>query len=264
MTESTRPLALLTNDDGVSAPGLAALHRAMATLFDVQVLAPEHNWSASGHSKTMHKPLRVTEANLVDGSPALALSGSPSDCVAVALLGLLPRKPDLVISGINQGANVGHDLTYSGTVSAAMEAVIGGVSAIALSLDSYEWRAFDAAAALARALAQQLVQAEVQQPLLLNVNVPARPLAEIKGVRITRQGTRIYRDALIQRQDPRGRAYYWIGGDPPDGLPEAGTDIGALAEGYVSITPLMLDLTDRGAISLLQTWDLHLPTSEGA
>ncbi|NLX37830.1 MAG: 5'/3'-nucleotidase SurE [Chloroflexi bacterium] len=254
-----RPLVLLTNDDGVYAPGLAALYRATATCFDVQVLAPEHNWSASGHSKTMHKPLRVTHTQLADGNPAMALSGSPSDCVAVALLGLLPRRPDLVISGINQGANVGHDLTYSGTVSAAMEAVIGGVSGMALSLDSFEWAQFDDAAAFACDLARQMITHPLGRPLLVNVNVPALPLEQIKGVRVTRQGTRIYRDELVERHDPRGRAYYWIGGEPPAGVPEEGTDIGALAEGYVSVTPIMLDLTDREALPVLETWPLHMP-----
>jgi 5'-nucleotidase len=254
-----RPLVLLTNDDGVHAPGLAALYRAASACFDVQVLAPEHNWSASGHSKTMHKPLRVTHTALADGSPAMALSGSPSDCVAVALLGLLPRRPDLVISGINQGANVGHDLTYSGTVSAAMEAVIGGVSGMALSLDSFEWTDFDAAAAFACDLARQMIANPLGRPLLVNVNVPAAPLEEIKGVRITRQGTRIYRDELVERRDPRGRAYYWIGGEPPAGVIEAGTDIGALAEGYVSVTPIMLDLTDHEALPALAGWPLWAP-----
>ncbi len=259
---TSRPFVLLTNDDGVQAAGLLALFRAVSRSFDVQVLAPEHNWSASGHSKTMHKPLRATPASLADGSPALAISGSPADCVAVALLGLLPRRPDLVISGINQGANVGQDLTYSGTVSAAMEAVIGGVPGMAISLDSYEWTDFDAAAALACSLAEQIVASDLERPLLINVNVPARPMAEIKGVRITRQGRRIYHDELVERRDPRGRVYYWIGGDPPEGVPEAGTDIGALAEGYVSVTPIMLDLTDYAALPALQGWKLDLSLAQ--
>lgn len=252
-----RPLVLLTNDDGVQAPGLLALRRAVAECFDVRVLAPEHNWSASGHSKTMHKPLRTTATQLADGSPAMALSGSPSDCVAVALLGLCPRTPDLIISGINQGANVSHDLTYSGTVSAAMEALIAGVSSMALSLDSFTWEDFETAASYACDLAQKIVSAKLPRPLLLNVNVPALPAEEIKGIRITRLGTRIYRDALIERQDPRGRSYYWIGGDPPDGVREPGTDIGALSEGYVSVTPIKLDLTDQAAIPILEGWGLR-------
>lgn len=255
---SEHPLVLLTNDDGVHAPGLLALYQAISTCFDVQVLAPEHNWSASGHSKTMHKPLRTTPTLLADGSPAMALSGSPSDCAAVALLGLYSRPPALVISGINQGANVGHDLTYSGTVSAAMEAVIGGVPGIAISLDSFESTDFRVAADFACSLASRLISADLPRPLLLNVNVPALAAAEIKGVRVTRLGTRIYRDALIERKDPRGRSYYWIGGEMPDGIREPGTDIGALAEGYVSVTPIMLDLTDQTAIPILQTWGLHI------
>ncbi|MFO7697021.1 MAG: 5'/3'-nucleotidase SurE, partial [Anaerolineae bacterium] len=220
---------LVTNDDGIASPGLRELANALAPLGEVFIIAPEHNWSASGHSKTMHKPLRVTPAHLSDGTPALATSGSPSDCVALALLGILERRPDLVVSGINQGANVGHDLTYSGTVSAAMEAVIGGIPAIAISLDSFESQSFTVAARFAAQLSARLLSEQLARPLLLNVNVPALPAEQIQGVEVTRLGSRVYRDELVHRADPRGRAYYWIGGEPPAGLPEDGTDIGALS-----------------------------------
>ncbi len=255
---SPRPYILLTNDDGVTAPGLAALAQALGEIAELAIVAPEHNWSASGHSKTMHKPLRVRPTRLADGSQALMTSGSPSDCVALALLGLLERAPDLVISGINQGANVGHDLTYSGTVSAAMEAVIGGIPAIAISLNSYEDTRFEVAAAFAARLAGALLASHPERPLLLNVNVPALPREEIAGVQITRLGQRIYRDALVRRADPRGQFYYWIGGDPPEGIPEEGTDIGALSQGYISVTPVALDLTDHPAIEALKGWPLSL------
>ncbi len=263
---SQRPYILLTNDDGVGSPGLCAVKQSLDELADVAVVVPDHNWSACGHSKTMHKPLRVLSAKLADGSDAIATNGSPSDCVALVLLGLLksrrpgrPHKPDLVVSGINPGANVGQDLTYSGTVAAALEAVIGGVSAIAVSLDAYEPTDYAFAASLVAHLACQVLEAEPGQPLLLNVNVPALPEQEIKGVQITRLGRRLYRDALVERTDPRGKAYYWIGGDPPVGVPEDGTDIGALAQGYVSVTPLLLDLTDYARLPTLRDWRLDLP-----
>ncbi len=251
-----RPLLLVSNDDGVLAPGLLALRAELSRVGDTAIVAPEHNWSAAGHSKTLHKPLRVSEVTLADGSTALAASGSPSDCVALALLGILERRPELVVSGINLGANVGNDLTYSGTVAATMEAAIWGVTAIAVSLDSYEPGGYQVAARFAARLVERVLQDSPSYPLLLNVNVPAIPEGAIRGVRITRLGQRIYRDALVKRLDPRGRPYYWIGGEPPSGRPEPGTDIGALAEGYISVTPLRLDLTDHDQIARLAAWNL--------
>lgn len=256
--QAARPYILLTNDDGIAAPGLLALAQALGDMAELAIVAPEHNWSASGHSKTMHKPLRVRPARLANGAEALMASGSPSDCVALALLGLLERRPALVISGINQGANVGHDLTYSGTVSAAMEAVIGGVPAMAVSLDSSDDARFEVAATFAARLAMALLANEPERPLLLNVNVPALPQEQIRGVLVTRLGQRVYRDALVKRTDPRGQLYYWIGGDPPEGIPEEGTDIGALAQGYVSVTPVALDLTDHDALAVIRGWALDL------
>lgn len=255
-SEYSRPFVLLTNDDGVRAPGLLALVQSLRAVAEVAILAPERNWSACGHTKTMHKPLRVKTVRLVDGTEALATNGSPSDCVALALLGVLERKPDLVIAGINQGANLGHDLTYSGTVSAAMEAVIWGVSGVAISVDSYQETDCRPAAEFAAQLALMVVARNPEKPLLLNVNVPALPKEEIRGVLVTRLGKRIYRDVLVRRRDPRGQWYYWFGGDPPDGVEEHGTDIGALRNGYISVTPLALDLTDYQRLQELQTWGL--------
>jgi len=252
-------MILLTNDDGVHAPGLLALERAMQRIGNVRIVAPEHNWSASGHTKTMHKPLRVEPVQLEDGSPALACSGSPSDCVALVLLGLLPDQPDLVVSGINPGQNVGQDVTYSGTVSAAWEAVITGVPAIAVSLSSHEEPDYRYAAEFASRLASEVLAARFERPILLNLNVPSLPANQITGIEITRLGRRVYRDVLDERRDPRGHSYYWIGGLPPSGIPEPGTDIGALAEGRVSITPIQLDLTDHLLIDELRQWDLGSP-----
>ncbi|MCS6907118.1 MAG: 5'/3'-nucleotidase SurE [Anaerolineales bacterium] len=250
---------LVTNDDGVLAPGLLALAQAMRELGEVSIVAPEQNWSASGHVKTMHRPLRVKEVRLHDGSRALASDGAPSDCVALALLGLVKQPVNLVVSGVNPNANIGHDVTYSGTVTAAMEAVItGNLPAIALSLDGSRVHTasldYAPAATIAKRIARKVLEKGLPQGVFLNVNIPYLPLEQIKGFRITRQGLRVYRDALEQRIDPRGQPYYWIGGEAPTAIPEEGTDYEAIANGYVSITPLQLDLTAWSALKALQAW----------
>lgn len=253
---------LLTNDDGVQAPGLEALAKAFKALGQVTILAPDRNWSASGHVKTMHRPLRVRETQLADGTPALASDGAPSDCVALALLGLIEEPIDLVISGINPLANVGHDVTYSGTVTAAMEAAIAGVPGIAFSIDpppDHEGQVvYDTAASLAAQIVKQVMSHSNGDQVLLNVNIPYGERDQIQGVAITRQGLRVYHDALDERIDPRGRPYYWIGGEAPGGVVEPGTDFWALAHQYVSITPLSLDLTDKGKLATIEAWDLKL------
>lgn len=250
---------LVTNDDGVTAPGLLALAKEMEVLGKVSILAPDRNWSASGHVKTMHRPLRVKEIQLSDGIQALVTDGAPSDCVALAVLGILPEKIDLVVSGINPNANLGYDVTYSGTVTAAMEATIWGIPGIAVSLDSPENHLgaldYEMAARVARQVAKKVNQRGLPKETLLNVNVPYLPLTELAGFKITRQGLRVYRDELDRRLDPRNRPYYWIGGQSPTGIPEDGTDFGALQQGFVSITPLHLDMTAFDIVDLLQTWE---------
>ncbi len=253
---------LITNDDGVQAPGLAALAGSFKSLGDVTILAPNRNWSASGHVKTMHRPLRVTETRLSDGTPALTCDGAPSDCVALALLGLVKEPIDLVVSGINPLANVGHDVTYSGTVTAAMEAAIAGVPGIAYSIDpprDHEGPLdYATAAILAAEIAEQIYKKSNGETTLLNVNIPYGDREQIQGIAITRQGMRVYHDALDERIDPRGQRYIWIGGEAPSGVAEPGTDFWALANHYISITPLTLDLTDKGKLSTLEAWDLQL------
>jgi 5'-nucleotidase len=247
---------LVTNDDGINAPGLMALAREMRVLGQVSVLAPDHNWSASGHVKTMHRPLRVWEVALADGTPALTSDGAPSDCVALALLGIIESPIDLVVSGINPYANIGHDVTYSGTVTAAMEAVIGGVPGLAFSLHSPDGFKgtldYDPSARIARRIVQSLSQAGLSPMLLLNINTPYLPEEQVGGFRVTRLGLRLYRDTLDRRLDPRGRPYYWIGGDAPTAVPDEGTDFAALEHGFVSITPLDLDLTRYQAMENLE------------
>jgi 5'-nucleotidase len=254
---------LVTNDDGVSAPGLLALAQEMRKIAEVVILAPDRNWSGSGHVKTLERPLRIKEVVLADGTTALASDGAPSDCVALALLGYFDEKIDLVVSGINPQANLGHDVTYSGTVTAAMEAIIWDVPGIAFSLGTNETSRepldYSVAACIARQIVEKTMQHNTQPGMLLNVNIPYLPVDQIKGTRITRQGLRVYRDRLDRRVDPRGRAYFWIGGDAPTGLPEEGTDVGAGSAGYVSITPLQLDLTMYSAIPTLADWDWKLP-----
>ncbi len=254
------PRILITNDDGYSAPALAALARALRPLGEVVAFAPDHNWSAAGHTKTMHKPLRVTKDVLPDGSPLFITTGTPSDCVGLALLGILPAWPDLVVSGINQGSNLGHDVTYSGTLAAAMEATVYGIPAIAASQDIQGDHAgdLDFAAVVVAMLAQRVLAEGLPANSFLNVNFPALPRDQVRGIQVTRLGRRIYRDVLICREDPKGRPYYWIGGEPPAGEPLPGTDIGALAAGYISVTPLNLDMTDQVQLARLAAWNLHL------
>ena len=249
---------LVTNDDGIQAPGLLALAQEMRSLGKVTVFAPDRNWSASGHVKTMDRPLRAHAVLLADGTRGLTTDGAPSDSVALALLGVVKEKIDLVVSGINPHENIGHDVTYSGTVTAAMEAVIGGVPGMAISLhapeDFHGTLDYSLAARVGRRVAARVLAEGLPEGVLLNVNVPYLNEEELRGFMITRQGLRVYRDALDARTDPRGKPYYWIGGEFPTGVDEEGTDYGAIKAGYVSITPLQLDLTAWEAMEQLRKW----------
>jgi 5'-nucleotidase len=259
---------LVTNDDGVDAPGLLALKCALDAVGETLVVAPEHNWSAAGHRKTMHKPLRLAPVRLDDGTSAYAASGGPSDCVALVMLGALKVKPDLVVSGINPNPNLGQDMTYSGTVTAAMEGVISRVPSFAVSTDLREARQrslaepFAVAAELAAHVARKIMAEGLPPGVLLNVNVPGLARADIQGVQVTRMCRRIYRDELVERADPRGKPYYWIGGEEPTAEPDEGTDFWALEHGFVSVTPLHLDLTAYQSIDLVQRWGLQVPNPQ--
>ena len=259
---------LVTNDDGVFAPGLLALVQEMRKLGKVTILAPDRNWSGGGHVKTLDRALRVREVRLEDGTAAFTSDGAPSDCVALAMLGYVKEPIDLVISGINAGANLGHDVTYSGTVTAAMEAVIAGVPGVAVSLEMVDNYLGDIdygpASKAASRVVRQVIENGLSHEILLNVNVPFLPEDQIRGICLTRQGLRVYHSRLDERSDPRGKPYYWIGGDAPTGVPERGTDVGALAEGFVSVTPLQLDLTAYRALTDLNTWNWEEATSETA
>jgi len=241
---------LLTNDDGVHAAGLAALTQALDALGEVWVLAPEREQSACGHALTLHRPLRVVAL----GARRFSVNGTPSDCVNLGVLGFLPERPALVVAGINHGSNLGDDVTYSGTVSAAMEGTLLGVPSIAVSLvDGHE--DFAHAGRVARLVAMRVLVNALPPRTLLNVNVPA---GAPRGLRVTRLGHRVYSDKVVEQADPRGRTHYWIGGGSPEWEALEGTDMGAVHEGFVALTPLHLDLTNHRAVAHLGEWSASL------
>jgi 5'-nucleotidase len=243
---------LLVNDDGIYARGLSALVRGLKDLGEIYVAAPDRERSATGHSITVHRPLRVRKVSLSDFGVAAswAVDGTPSDCVKLAVEDLLPNPPEIVLSGINQGPNLGTDVLYSGTVSAAVEGLISGFPAVAVSLASFTDRDFSKAGEFARTLVTILEKSDFPQNFLLNVNVPAG--AEPKGVKITRLGNRRYINIFEKRVDPHGRTYYWMAGDLLEMEEnQEGTDVGAVKSNYISITPLHLDLTDYPTIDNL-------------
>src|SRR5439155_21753993 len=239
------PIVVLTNDDGVHAPGLGALENALAELGEVYVVAPEREQSACGHALTLHRPLRPLRL----GERRFSVNGTPSDCVNLAVLGFMPERPAIVVSGINHGANLGDDVTYSGTVSAAMEATLLGVPAVAVSL--LEGGDLAYAAVVARLLATRVLVEGLPRKTLLNVNVPPPP---VRGLRVTRLGHRVYSDKIVEQADPRGRTHYWIGAGAPAGEALDGTDMGAIHDGYVAVSPLHLDLTNHGALARMTEW----------
>jgi 5'-nucleotidase len=234
-----RPRILVTNDDGIFSEGIKLLARALGELGEVVVVAPAQEQSASGHSLTLHRPLRLRKLE----ENWYAVDGTPTDCVNLAVLWLLrDRKPDLVVSGINFGLNMGDDVTYSGTVSATFEGTLLGIRSVAFSQEIGEGFSFEPAARFAHQLIGSILASAPSLPpdLLLNVNLPAAPY---HGVSLTRLGRRIYQQSVVEKEDPRGRKYYWIAGTP-EWSPEKGTDHEAVSSGRVSITPLHLDLTD--------------------
>ncbi len=246
---------LVSNDDGIDAPGLCALTEAMLPLGKVTVIAPSHNQSASGHKKTLHRPLRIEPvSNYMEGVRAYSVNGSPSDCTAVAMLGFIKEPIDLVVSGINRGPNLAQDVTYSGTVAVALEAAIFGLPAVAFSLDNREPNAdYSHCIDVARGVAERVIEGGLPNLTILNVNVPDGP---VKGWRVVRQGVREYRDRLVQREDPHGMPYYWIGGERPAGDVKAvDTDLWAVNQGYASITPIHLDLTNHDTLDAIRHWN---------
>lgn len=247
---------LVTNDDGIESDALGPLADALAQLGDVHIICPERNWSGAGHSITLFRPLRCRPTTLHTGQAAYMTDGSPTDCVRLAVLGFLRQKPDLVVSGINRGANLGDDITYSGTVAAAMEGLLSNIPSIAVSIGAFGARIdFGPAAAFVGRLARNVLERGFAPDALLNVNVPALPADRILGVEVTRLGKRNYRDQLVERLDPYGNPYYWVGGPAVSEEAEPGTDVAALRAGKISVTPIALDLTSHALIEELASWD---------
>jgi 5'-nucleotidase len=242
------PVILVTNDDGVHAEGLRALGEALAPLGEVFVVAPDREQSAVGHALTLHRPLRVDRL----GERRFAVNGTPSDCVNLGVLGLLPEPPVLVVSGINHGSNLGDDVTYSGTVSAAMEGTLLGVPSVAVSQAEGDPAGFGTAGHVVRLVAARVLVEGLPAKTLLNVNVPR---GEMRGVRLTRLGHRMYREKVVQEVDPRGRPYFWIGAGPPEWQVDDASDISAIHAGFASVTPLHLDLTHFGALGRMSEWE---------
>jgi len=254
MGREERPLILVCNDDGIGSAGLKALAESLSPLGEVVVVAPDRERSAAGHSLTLSRPLRAV--HLDEGW--YSVDGTPTDCITLAVMGLLPRRPHLVAAGINHGSNMGDDVTYSGTVSSAIEATLQGIPAFAVSVAGDGEFNFQTAARIARRLAAEVLRRGLPRDTLLNVNVPNLPPEAIRGVAVTRQGRRVYSETVVRKIDPRGKAYYWIGGTDTNWERVGDTDYDAVSSGWISLTPLHLDLTNHGAIEELQSWGLSL------
>jgi 5'-nucleotidase len=248
-----KPLILVTNDDGVHAPGIRALFEAVAPLGRAVIVAPERDKSAVSHSLTMNRPLRVRELE----ENIFTLDGTPTDCVTLGMNKVLERRPDLLVSGINPGPNLGDDISYSGTVSAAIEGTMYGVPSLAFSLAGEAPFDYEVAAGVAWKLAAMALQFSLPPDTLLNINIPDLPAAEIRGIRFTRQGRRIYENAIQETFDPWGRKHYWIGGGTVHWSGGNNTDEHALRRRYISVTPIQLDLTNHAGIDFLKThWQM--------
>jgi len=248
---------LLTNDDGVHADGIFAVKKALEGMAELVVVAPERERSGAGHAITLNEPLRLKETKLVDGSVAYSCSGTPADCVTLGTLEVMSGDVDLVVAGINHGPNLGWDVHYSGTVSAALEAVMIGHPSVAISLATFQKDThWDTASAVAKQIVTWIIEHPMPRHTLLNVNVPNVPLSRLKGIAVTKQGPRQYVDRLETRHDPAGKKYYWLSGTVADHQTAADTDVTAVADDRVSVTPLHLDLTDHKLFEALREFAL--------
>ncbi len=252
-----KPHILLTNDDGIFAPGLYALYLALRDLAEVTVVAPDSEKSAVGHAITISDPLRVTDFEKNGEFFGHAVKGTPSDCVKLAYFALLPQKPDMVVSGINYGSNTGINVIYSGTVSAATEGTILGLPSFAISLATFKDADFAYAAKFAAALTKKILEEGLPHGMFLNVNVPNVPEPQIRGVAITRMGNAMYDDKYDKRIDPRNRVYYWLTGSKVELNEGLETDDGAIEQNQVSVTPLHFDLTKYDFLQNLKNWQLQ-------
>lgn len=249
---------LLTNDDGIYSEGLIALAEKISEIANVFIVAPDRERSATAHAITMHKPLRVEQVRIPHcESTSWMVNGTPSDCVKLALESLLDIKPDMVLSGINKGPNLGTDVIYSGTVSAAIEATILGVPAIAFSITAYENIDYDYPACFAKKLCKQLANHDFPKEFLINVNIPPLKEKAICGVCITHLGIRRYRNTFDKRKDPRGRTYYWLAGEVIEDVEDSGSDVWAIRNNCISITPIHFDLTRYDIIDYIKKWNIQ-------
>ncbi len=245
------PAILVCNDDGIRSEGILALADALRELGTVYIVAPDRERSAASHALTLSHPLRIEKIE----NRVYSVDGTPTDCVNLAINGILRKKQvALVVSGINKGANLGDDITYSGTVSAAMEGTLLGIPSIAVSLASRNHFLFDEAAKFSLRVARKVLRHGLPKDTLLNINIPNIPLEEIREVRITRQGKRIYGDSIIEKRDPRGRKYYWIGGDNLSREDIPGSDLEAIEQNCISVTPIHMDLTSYGSMRAIRRW----------
>jgi len=244
------PTILISNDDGINSEGLHRLHETLKALGEVFVVAPDRDQSAVSHSLSLYRPLRIEKIS----DNIYIVDGTPTDCINLAVNGILKEnKPDLVVSGINKGENLGDDITYSGTVSAAMEGALLGIPSVAISLATKVNFNFDAASRYSQLIASYVLERNLPQDTILNVNIPDLPIEKIKGILVTRQGKRVYGEPIVEKVDPRGKKYYWIGGFELGSLDIENSDIAAVREGYVSVTPISLDLTNYGFLDKLRS-----------
>ncbi|MBC8317249.1 MAG: 5'/3'-nucleotidase SurE [Desulfobulbaceae bacterium] len=250
----TSPLILITNDDGVRAPGIRALFQGMKKVGRPVLIAPDRDNSAASHSLTMTRPLTVKELD----TDIFSVDGTPADCVTIGLGKILPATPAILVSGINPGANLGHDISYSGTVSAAKEGTIRGVPSLALSMAGEAPFLYETAVCFAVKMARAILENGIPRDCLLNINVPNLPLQEISGTRLTHQGSRVYENAIQEISDPWGRTRYWIGGGIPSKDTSSESDSNAILTGHISITPIHLDLTNYDSLELFRKKWLHL------
>ncbi|HEY2925171.1 MAG TPA: 5'/3'-nucleotidase SurE [Candidatus Eisenbacteria bacterium] len=245
---------LVTNDDGIHADGLRALAKALRPLGSITVVAPDREQSAASHALTLHRPLRIKRVE----EGVLSVDGTPTDCVLLGVHGFLKQKPHLVVSGINHGPNMGNDTIYSGTVAAAVEGTFLGIPSVAVSLATWENADFEPAALVAHDLVKTFLEHGIHAGMCVSVNIPPIPRPAMKGVRVTRLGKRVYHDVIVEKTDPRGKLYYWIGGEDPTWEHDELSDFNAVSEGYVSVTPLLLEQTDYKAIVEMEAWGIKL------
>ena len=242
---------LITNDDGIRAAGLKTLESSLSGLGRIVLVAPENEQSATSHAITLDRPLRIKKYS----ENRYSVTGTPTDCVLLAVHRILDAVPDLVVSGINHGPNMGEDVTYSGTVAAAIEGNILGIDSIAISITSWDPDSFEAAGNISCYLASLMLERQgMGEAFMWNVNIPPLPEEKLRGIRVTKLGSRVYNDSIVKNTDPRGKDYFWIGGGEPGWRVDEKSDFSAVSSGYVSVTPLKVDMTDHKSVIELEQW----------